>query len=83
LPSHAFRIHASINYLQDPNKWIVPSKQSLLCQQIFQVMFYVNFAANFVLYCACSRNFRQATHRLVRMRLTKLRLLFKCISIDI
>ena len=62
LPSHAFRIYAVVTELMDPG-YMYP-KTGLQFQQIFQLVYYINFAANFFLYSACSKTFRQAFKRL-------------------
>lgn len=62
LPSHAFRIHASIAHMKN-STYIFP-REVLLWQHVFQMLYYMNFAANFFLYFACSRTFRSAARRL-------------------
>ena len=57
LPSHAFRVYVTVTYLLNPAP--VFSRDVLLWQQVFVMMYYANFSSNFFLYCACSRAFRK------------------------
>ena len=63
LPSHAFRVYTTVVYLRH-GEHALPRKV-LLCQHVLQMLYYMNFAANFFLYCACSRTFRAALGRLL------------------
>ena len=61
LPSHAFRLYAFVQYLKGQEHFSV---LSLLIQQLLMILYYLNFALNMLLYCACSRSFRSSFKRL-------------------
>ena len=44
-----------------------------LLQQFCQLLFYTNFAVNFLLYSACGSTFRQCLYRLVNYECPRLR----------
>ncbi|XP_062584043.1 thyrotropin-releasing hormone receptor-like [Saccostrea cucullata] len=56
LPSHGFRFFILVN---DFLKRRQENFDLFLIQHCLQIMYYTNFAINFVLYCACSKSFRR------------------------
>lgn len=61
LPSYAMRMRIIIMSVLDRTDEI--SHQEMLLQQLFQIVYYSNFAINFVLYSLCSAKFREAFAR--------------------
>ena len=62
LPSHSLRIHFVVHFLLHTDNLNTAYLQKW--QQIFQFLSYMNYSANFLLYCACSRSFRTGLARL-------------------
>ncbi|KAL3851715.1 hypothetical protein ACJMK2_015442 [Sinanodonta woodiana] len=62
LPSHAIRIQAVFRY--HVYETLQFSDMEGLMQEIFQVLYYVNFSINFLLYSVCAKSFRSALRRL-------------------
>ncbi|KAK3101385.1 hypothetical protein FSP39_003150 [Pinctada imbricata] len=58
LPSHAIRVQFFIRSLIDKN--YKTTTNEFLLQQIFQILYYLNFAINFVLYSVAGKTFRTA-----------------------
>ena len=58
LPSHAIRVQFFVKSLID--RGYRTTTYEFLLQQIFQILYYFNFAVNFVLYSACGKTFRSA-----------------------
>nr|KAG5708504.1 hypothetical protein BaRGS_026231 [Batillaria attramentaria] len=58
LPSHAARLQGLVRSIFTPT--YVTSELEHLCQQLFQLLFYFNFIANFIIYNVCAKNFRTA-----------------------
>ncbi|XP_062617378.1 G-protein coupled receptor daf-37-like [Saccostrea cucullata] len=72
LPSHAIRLYIMI-------KGLVMKRQNsitlILIQQIFQILYYANFAINFILYMVSSKQFRKCLKESPKCRvLRRLRL---------
>ena len=65
LPSHAFRIYAFIKQGINPDATKL-SKAEWQIQECLLLLYYINFAANFVLYSAWSANFRRAVAQSTR-----------------
>ena len=63
IPSHAVRVYVFLKSTVDSS--YVPDYLLVLIQKIFQHLFYVNFATNFLLYSVSGKAFRRATYRLV------------------
>ena len=72
LPCHTFRAYHVVVGMINPER-DVSGPFTYLWQQLLQLVYYVNFAVNFVLYVACSRSFRGAFHRLRRRVTTSIR----------
>lgn len=62
LPSHSLRIHLALHYLINTDTSDTDYLQRW--QQILQFISYINYSANFFLYCACSQSFRTGLRRL-------------------
>ena len=62
LPSHTIRAYAFIMTLVDAN--YQPGQEFILWQQLFQILYYLNFCVDFFLYTFSSRNFRLGLRRL-------------------
>jgi hypothetical protein len=58
LPIHITRLQSFIRSLIQTDYY--PAQSEVVCQQIFQIPFYINFAVNFILYSACGKTFRSA-----------------------
>ncbi|CAH1392025.1 unnamed protein product [Nezara viridula] len=54
LPSYAIRMYVYINQKGEEERAVV------VIQQYAQLLFYINFGINFVLYCVSGQNFRRA-----------------------
>jgi hypothetical protein len=67
LPSYAFRIQAFIIGLKN-EPYEMSTWHAYIWQELIQILYYSNFSSRFFLYCACSRNFRYAVHRLACRR---------------
>jgi hypothetical protein len=72
LPSHAFRIYHIVAGLVSQGR-PATDHHTYLWQQLLQLVYYINFAINFVLYVACSRSFRGAYQRLHHRLVTSIR----------
>ena len=59
LPTHALRLYAFTTL-------VLPSREYVAINRLFQYFNYTNFAINFFLYNTCGRNFRHALHHLGR-----------------
>ncbi|XP_067685284.1 thyrotropin-releasing hormone receptor-like [Haliotis asinina] len=62
LPSHAIRVQSLLRTLFQPG--YATTEIEYLCQQVVQLLYYLNFAINFVIYNACAKSFRRAILRL-------------------
>ena len=69
-PSHAIRIKAFFTSLSNEDTPL-PSETILRAQECAQLLYYSNFAINFLLYSACARTFRQALRKLVSRLINK------------
>ena len=58
LPSHAIRLQGLLRSFFSPS--YVTSEVEHLCQQLFQLLYYCNFMANFIIYNVCAKRFRSA-----------------------
>lgn len=56
LPSHGFRFFILVNDLLKRRK---ENFHLFLIQHCLQIMYYINFAINFLLYCMSSKSFRR------------------------
>lgn len=56
LPSHGFRFFILVNDILKRRK---ENFNLFLIQHCLQIMYYINFAINFLLYCTCSKSFRR------------------------
>lgn len=63
-PSYAFKLYVILNQDPDNRKMEIPAKMRQL-QEIFQVLYYINFAINFFLYSLSSSAFRAALKQLL------------------
>ena len=61
LPSHSVKIYVFLAQLT--NSQFRPPRRLIVWQEVVQILYYMNFAANFFLYCACSVTFRCALKR--------------------
>jgi len=57
LPSHVLRLRMSIQEFTHTR--YQPTSEETAAQQITEVIYYINFAINFVLYSLCGQNFRR------------------------
>ncbi|XP_033745871.1 thyrotropin-releasing hormone receptor-like [Pecten maximus] len=62
LPSHAIRVQFFFRSITESH--YVVSRTEVYWQHIVQILYYINFAVNFVLYSACAKSFRHALLRL-------------------
>ncbi len=62
LPTHVARCYAFIMNLADEN--YTPTRNFILWQKFFQIIYYINFSVNFFLYSFSSRSFRLGFRRL-------------------
>lgn len=58
LPCHVIRLQSILRSAFD--KSYVTTTNEILWQMFFQIIYYVNFSVNFVLYSVCGRSFRSA-----------------------
>lgn len=58
IPSYIIRINYMVHYFTS-NEQYLPSVAEKICQEIFQVLYYVNFSVNFFLYSMSGSNFRK------------------------
>ena len=72
-PSYAFRIQALVLSLRNEALDLDITVRVLFWRELLQFLQYVNFAGNFFIYSACSRNFRNALKRLLRRAYTSRR----------
>ncbi len=63
LPTHVARCYAFIMNMIDDS--FQPTRNFILCQKLFNFLYYINFAVNFFLYSFSSRNFRLGFRRLI------------------
>ena len=61
-PSHAFKILNMVKDLKQEDYKI--SDTALIWQEVFQLIYYMNFSINFFLYSAYAKRFRQGLRRL-------------------
>jgi hypothetical protein len=74
LPSHALRLHTFLHsLLSQPQLSHADTMWLVAWQELLQFIYYLNFAANFLLYCLVSSLFRQAAA-------DKLKLALCCVS---
>ena len=71
IPRHISKTYAFVMTYLDPD--YVPEPNCLLTQQIFHLLYYVNFSVNFFLYSMSSRSFRIGLIRVFIKLKTKLR----------
>ncbi|OWF36356.1 thyrotropin-releasing hormone receptor-like [Mizuhopecten yessoensis] len=62
LPSHAIRVQFFFRSITESHYSV--SRTEVYWQHIVQILYYINFAVNFVLYSACAKSFRHALLRL-------------------
>lgn len=62
LPSHAIRVQSFVRSLVDPT--YRTDAAEALWQQLFQILYYLNFGVNFILYSLCAKSFRVCLMRL-------------------
>ncbi|XP_060079027.1 thyrotropin-releasing hormone receptor-like [Ylistrum balloti] len=62
LPSHAIRVQFFFRSITESHYAV--SRTEIYWQHIVQILYYTNFAVNFVLYSACAKSFRHALLRL-------------------
>lgn len=62
LPSHAIRVQSLLRTLFQSG--YATTEIEYLCHQVVQLLYYLNFAINFVIYNACAKSFRRAILRL-------------------
>ncbi|KAK6174868.1 hypothetical protein SNE40_013434 [Patella caerulea] len=62
LPSHALRLQAFFRSMIDVTYRTTDLEH--LLQQIFQVLYYLNFSVNFIIYNACAKGFRKVLMRM-------------------
>lgn len=58
LPCHVIRLQSILRSAFD--KSYITTTNEILWQMFFQIIYYVNFSVNFVLYSACAKSFRSA-----------------------
>ncbi len=61
-PNHIFRMQAFVTSLIE--KHSKSSKKLIIWQELFQLVYFLNFSVNFFIYSLCSRTFRSALKRL-------------------
>lgn len=61
LPCHVIRLQSILRSAFDHT--YITSRNEILWQMFFQIIYYVNFSVNFVLYSACAKSFRSALMR--------------------
>ena len=63
LPSHAIKVQFLIRtHFIDATDFMITETEGLI-QEIFQILYYINFSINFLLYSACGKSFRNAMTR--------------------
>ncbi|XP_061179288.1 thyrotropin-releasing hormone receptor-like [Saccostrea echinata] len=62
LPSHAIRVQSFVRSLVD-HTYRTDATEALW-QQLFQILYYLNFGVNFILYSLCAKSFRVCLMRL-------------------
>ncbi len=62
-PSHAYKIHSMVSSLRNEEQHISDTAQ--YCQELFQILYYMNFSINFFLYSAYAKCFRQGLAQLM------------------
>ncbi|XP_062580143.1 thyrotropin-releasing hormone receptor-like [Saccostrea cucullata] len=62
LPSHAIRVQSFVRSLVD-HSYRTDATEALW-QQLFQILYYLNFGVNFILYSLCAKSFRVCLMRL-------------------
>ncbi|XP_069101364.1 somatostatin receptor type 2-like [Argopecten irradians] len=62
LPSHAIRVQFFFRSITESHYAV--SRTEVYWQHIVQILYYINFAINFVLYSACAKSFRHALLKL-------------------
>lgn len=61
LPCHVIRLQSILRSAFD-NSYLT-TRNEILWQMFFQIIYYINFSVNFVLYSACAKSFRSALMR--------------------
>ena len=69
LPSYALRLHRII--LVDIERR-APSQTEERMRELFEFLYYTNFAINFFIYSLCMRTFRESTRRLCAKALRRI-----------
>ena len=62
-PNHIFRLQAFVKGLTEAGP-ATSSKRQIVWQELFQLVYFLNFGVNFFIYSLCSRTFRNALKRL-------------------
>jgi len=62
LPTHVFRVHSLVQELFGSSE--KASRVKFFWQELFQLLYFSNFAVNFFVYSACGRQFRTGLNRL-------------------
>lgn len=79
IPSHVFRIHGFFS-VSIGDGFLVPPK--VVCwQELFQLIYHLNFSINFFLYSAYARQFRTGLRKLCSRLFHKLSALCECIPL--